>query len=87
MSEDHKCPSCGLPYTDHTGLIGTCRDRHRAEAQRNNYKEMVVLLVASLKRVSSKYGHNEDGAPSDWNSWVEARELIEQAEATLKEKQ
>ncbi len=25
MSDDPKCPSCGVPYTDHLGLEGTCR--------------------------------------------------------------
>lgn len=50
----------------------------------DDLKGMIALLVASLKRVSSKYGHNEDGSPSDWNPWVEAREFIAQAEATLK---
>lgn len=88
MSQDsYNCPHCGLPYTDHTGLIGTCRDLHRAEAQRNDYRGMASLLAASLKRVNSKYGHNEDGTPSDWNPWVEAREIIKQAEVMLKENQ
>lgn len=47
-------------------------------------KGMMALLVASLKRVSSKYGHDEEGVPSDWSAWVEAWEFIAQAEAMLK---
>jgi hypothetical protein len=26
MAKQDKCPSCGVEYTDHQGLIGTCRD-------------------------------------------------------------
>lgn len=49
----------------------------------DDLKGMMALLAASLKRVSYRYGHNEDGSPSDWNAWVEAREFIAQAEAML----
>lgn len=50
----------------------------------DDLKGMIALLVASLKRVSSKYGHDEDGMPSDWSAWVEAREFIAEAEAMVK---
>lgn len=50
----------------------------------DDLKGMMALLAASLKRVSSKYGHNEEGMPSDWSAWVEAREFIAQVEDMLK---
>ena len=36
-------------------------------------------LVSAAERVSLKYGHDDDGTPSDWTEWKDLREAISRA--------
>lgn len=36
-----KCEACGVPYFNHLGLIGTCRQRMKAEAKLNKIFALV----------------------------------------------
>ena len=40
-------------------------------------------LVTDATRVSNKYGHLEDGTPSDWNEWIDLRRRLTEAEHAL----
>ena len=36
-------------------------------------------LIAAAERVSLKYGHSEDGTPSDWTEWKDLRNALAQS--------
>ena len=38
-------------------------------------------LVSAAERVSLKYGHDDDGTPSDWTEWKDLREAISHSQA------
>jgi uncharacterized protein (UPF0147 family) len=48
-----KCPSCGVDYTDHAGLTGTCRELRKALARIEYMREYVRRL------------ENDQAAPSN----------------------
>lgn len=55
-----KCPSCGVPYILHLGLIGTCADLQetREELDRINGKLKIIRFMVS------KHGQNgQDAIP------------------------
>lgn len=40
-----KCESCGVPWTDHLGMIGTCRQLQEARAEIATLKAQVATLT------------------------------------------
>lgn len=72
MSDKNKCTSCGLPYTEHMGLIGTC-----AELQR--MKRRLKLSMAILNLIAENGGKELDGIRCN-GSWCseQATRAIEQ---------
>jgi hypothetical protein len=64
------CPSCGVPYVDHLGLIGTCADllAARRELLRLQAGPVVVLAadladayVVAVRVLESRCGGASDG--------------------------
>jgi hypothetical protein len=56
-----KCPSCGIDYTDHAGLTGTCRELRKALARIDDMRFAVREYVGdSAKRLA-----DDDDAPED----------------------
>lgn len=51
---DPSCPSCGTPYADHLGLIGTCARVQELEAE-----------VARLRALLSDWAAATEGGDSD----------------------
>ena len=47
-------------------------------------KNFLMDLMLTAKRVSDKYGHNENDIPSDWTEWVDLRRSIQQSINLLK---
>lgn len=43
-AEEPCCPSCGVAYVDHLGLIGTCRQLQEARAD-------ILVLAAEIDRL------------------------------------
>ena len=39
-AEEPKCPSCGAAWTDHLGMIGTCRQLQEARAEIDRLREV-----------------------------------------------
>lgn len=56
-----KCPSCGVKYIDHLGLIGTCEELQK-------YKKTIEDIRASV-RVSITLGKGRKG-------FIQAVELV-----------
>jgi len=44
MSENHFCPSCGVYYIHHHGLIGTCAELQKAKLEIEKLKGQLAEL-------------------------------------------
>jgi hypothetical protein len=46
--DSDKCPSCGIPYVDHSGLIGTCRKVQELTADRDRLHVLLSCAHGAL---------------------------------------
>lgn len=40
-----KCESCGVPWTEHLGIMGTCKRLRESLAREVNYREQIEALL------------------------------------------
>jgi hypothetical protein len=46
-------------------------------------QKVLWRLVSDAERISNKYGHDDDGKPSDYSEWVDLRNTIAKAKEKL----
>jgi hypothetical protein len=54
------------------------------QQKRDRLLDAVEALVHDAERCSYKFGHEEDGMPSDWTEWVNLRRSLQEARNALK---
>lgn len=50
------CPSCGVPFTEHLGLVGTCKLKLEAERDKDNSICDWCEMDTEIKAITSKFG-------------------------------
>jgi len=56
--DEARCTSCGVPFTDHVGIIGTCADKIKLLQENVKLKSQVTILrveIAHMKAADSKH--------------------------------
>lgn len=62
--DSDKCPSCGVPYTEHLGLIGTCKRVKELTADRDRLHVLLSCAHGALADCSLPVpGMDQDIAP------------------------
>lgn len=55
MSVNHYCPSCGVYYIAHRGLIGTCAELHKAKLE----IERLKMVLADYRNEQLNFNKRE----------------------------
>ena len=55
MSKDHFCPSCGVDYIEHNGLISTCAELQKAKLE----IERLKMVLADYRNEQLKFNKRE----------------------------
>jgi len=77
MSKDDICPSCGVPYVDHLGLIPTCAALRTAQAD----LAAAVKVIEAARGLDCKHGDCDDCISICWEETVLHEALHEWDEA------
>ena len=55
-----KCPSCGIPYEQHMGLIGTCRKLETLRRRVNEFQRTFNLTPSQCERIKEMLKESDE---------------------------
>lgn len=87
--DNDRCPSCGVPYVDHSGLIGTCKRVQELTADRDRYKRLAGELAGALRAMQTMSHYQEPRKLDEALTWrqndMKAQEMCKTALAKAKQ--
>jgi len=52
-TDEPKCESCGIPWTKHLGMEGTCKALQDSLAREANYREQIEALLTERNELAA----------------------------------
>lgn len=76
MTEERKCPACGVAYVEHLGLIGTCKELQELKA----LKSRIEQFARDWTVVAESLDYDQDCGDDDFlNSIYELNQILDPA--------